>query len=145
MTKPPPLSEIVAKAQEQPGKRMHGRGAYSPLFRWMRRHHDGLQEAIDKMGWAALTDAITDAGILNGQGNSPPAETVRHTWWRVRKAVRRERAKAADNAAAPRKAKPQPQVRDALPPQPEKPAEPDPDAAERVRMAKERVLKYMNR
>jgi hypothetical protein len=149
MTKPPPLSEIVAKAEER-DRRKHGRGVKSPLYAWMRRHHTDLQAAIDRVGWTALTEAIAEGGVTNANGEPPPVETVRHTWWRVRRAVQRERAKAAEQPAAPRKAKPVPQVRDALPPQPsqpepEKKPELDPDTAERVRLAKERLNKSLNR
>lgn len=145
MSKFPSLSEVIAKAEKRSPDRRRGRGAYSPLYIWMRHQNPAdFQRAIDGLGWQDLTQAIVRAGITNGNGDPPPVGTVRNTWWRVQRAAKRERDKAVPTL--PRKAKPIPQVRDALPPTPAQPElKPNEDTPEALTRFKDLMNKRSGR
>ncbi len=71
---------------------IRGGNTRSPLYRWMRRNHDGLVAALEgeRPDWKVLTAEFAAMGLV-ADGTRP--EAVRHLWWRVRKATEKARAK----------------------------------------------------
>ena len=63
-----------------------GKG-FSPLFRWMRSHHDAFADLVEgaRPNWTKLAEAFAQMGIAAPDGAPLHAETVRHTWWRARR------------------------------------------------------------
>lgn len=71
-----------------------GRGS---LYRWLRRHHDELQEMLEQVSrpdWKAITDALSDEHLLDATGKTPTPERVRQTWVKVRSDVQKTRDKS---------------------------------------------------
>jgi hypothetical protein len=69
---------------------------HSPLFLWMRRHHDRLLAvaAGSRLRWQALVREFAVEGLTDANGNPPSPETARKTWQRVRIAVAAQRERA---------------------------------------------------
>ena len=67
----------------------------SKLTRWLRVRHDEFLALLDEHGanWAALAKAFAEEGMTTAEGKPFTPETVRVTWYRVRKAVEKSRAK----------------------------------------------------
>lgn len=72
--------------------------ARSPVYLWLWRNHASLTAQLDsaRVNWPTFAAALAELGVLDGNGAPPKAETVRRSWWRVRKAkeAARERAQA---------------------------------------------------
>jgi hypothetical protein len=58
-----------------------------PLHQWMSSNHDELVALFDgaRLNWVHLTSVFADMGFQNGSGGKLKPETVRQTWYRVRK------------------------------------------------------------
>lgn len=86
----PDLAQIVAQIEKA---RSGGRGRRSPLYRWLREHHDKLVVEFDRVGpaWDTLAAALGDGGVLDGRGKRPTGRGARDAWFRVRKDVKREK------------------------------------------------------
>jgi len=65
----------------------------SPLFWWLLKHHAEIAESAKgrRMRWEPLLRRILARGLTDGSAKSPTAETVRKTWWKVRREVARAR------------------------------------------------------
>ena len=74
-----------------------GRGRRSKLFLWLRAHHDQLVEGFDENGpsWITIAAQLGSYGLVDGAGKPPAPETVRATWYRVRREVATSRANGA--------------------------------------------------
>lgn len=90
------LSDIRAALQA------HGGGAWSPLFRWMYRHHDELAGmfAEARPSWRHVTAELAGRGFTAPDGGELRPETVRKLWLRVRRRHETVRAAAACRPAA---------------------------------------------
>lgn len=114
-----------------------GRGS---LYRWLRQHHDELQEMLEQVprpDWQAITAALRDENLLDAAGKPPTPERVRQTWVKVRKDVeiaRRRQAAKSQPIAGP------PPVRILDTPKPE-PQPASDDAAARI----EKLRRQMNK
>jgi hypothetical protein len=93
-----------------------GKPRQSPLYRWLRRHHDELGALLDAAAadgrppdWAALAGILAEAGLTDGSGNPPTSANTRRTWWRVK----RRHAQLHGGGDGPKKA---------APPEPQRPA-----------------------
>lgn len=80
---------------------IRGGNTRSPLYRWMRRNHDRLTEAMEgeRPDWKVLTAEFAAMGLVAADARP---ETVRHVWWRARQAVAKARAKRGPVAPAAR-------------------------------------------
>jgi len=78
--------------------RAHGGSARSPIYRWMRRHHDTLVAAFAEIppAWGPLSAELAAVGLTDAESKPPTAQSARQTWYRVRRDV----ARAAEQAAA---------------------------------------------
>jgi hypothetical protein len=72
------------------------RRGHSPLFLWMRAHHDDLtaEFAANPPNWQQLAQVFSDQGLTDRTGKASSPAIARLTWYRVRQAVAR-----AKNAA----------------------------------------------
>lgn len=75
-----------------------GGSGRSPLYRWLRARHDAFAELVEETrpNWKGLAEGFTELGLEGADGRWLTAETVRRTWWRVRRdvaAARERRAK----------------------------------------------------
>jgi len=63
----------------------------SPLFWWLLEHHAEIAEIAKgrRMRWEPLLRRVLARGLTDGSAKSPTAETVRKTWWKVRREVAR--------------------------------------------------------
>ena len=61
------------------------RGKHSPLYHWMREHHDALQAEFNLHGpqWAERAVAMGDAGLTDQTGKRPSVRNAMQTWYRV--------------------------------------------------------------
>ena len=121
----------------------------SPIYAWFWQHHAEVLPKLTgvRIRWAAIAERLGELGMTDANGGKPQAETVRRTWWQVRrdkqaaqKATEVKRAKGVE-AAPP--AAPAPAV---VPPAPPLPplarpvfdpmdGEPDPAAKPRFKPA----------
>jgi hypothetical protein len=71
-------------------------GRHSPLYRWMRSHHDALAAAFDADGasWRVVTEMLAENGLTDGDGKQPVIRRAQKTWYRVKRDVAATRAKA---------------------------------------------------
>lgn len=96
----------------------------SPLYRWLRARHDTFASLLEETRpeWRTLAEGFVRLGITTPDGGSIAPETVRHTWWRVRRDV----AAARDKRTAGKPPKPAvtPVPRPAPSPPPQSVAEP---------------------
>ena len=71
----------------------HGGPGRSPLYRWMRRHHDSLAAAFAETSpaWAPLAAEMAAVGLTDAGGKAPSAVSARQTWYRVRRDLARAR------------------------------------------------------
>lgn len=83
--------------------RSHGGPGHSPLYRWMRRHHDDLAAAFAKNppAWGPLAEELSGVGLTDGDGKPPNAASTRQTWYRVRRDVARDRAQLPAAVSVP--------------------------------------------
>lgn len=86
------LNDVLAAARRQSGAR--GGGGHSPLYEWLWARFDALSVELSpprRPNWRSVADAMAalaqsgDTSVLDGWGEVPGSETVRQTWWRVRK------------------------------------------------------------
>jgi hypothetical protein len=78
-----------------------GRGHRSQLYLWLRGRHDQLAEGFGRNGpsWSHIARHLGDNGVYDGAGKQPAPETVRATWYRVRRDVAAARARRAEPAS----------------------------------------------
>ena len=83
--------------------RSHGGPGHSPLYRWMRRHHDDLAAvfANNPPAWGPLAAELSGVGLTDGDGKPPNAASARQTWYRVRRDVARDRAQLPPAVSVP--------------------------------------------
>jgi len=100
MSRPPSKDRRLVKVLT--ALRAHGGPARSPLYRWMRRHHDALAAAFAEIppAWGPLSAELVAVGLTDADGKQPTAQSARQTWYRVRRDVARAREEAAAKAAA---------------------------------------------
>ena len=86
-------TSILAQVRE--AIRSNRRG-HSPLFLWMRTHHDDLtaEFAANTPNWQQLAQIFRDEGLTDRTGKAPSPAIARLTWYRVRQAVARTKAEA---------------------------------------------------
>jgi hypothetical protein len=79
-----------------------GRGRRSKLFLWLRAHHDQLVDGFGGNGpsWSTIAAQLGSNGLVDGAGKPPAPETVRATWYRVRRDVAASRANGAKTVGA---------------------------------------------
>jgi len=72
----------------------------SPLFWWLLKHHAEIAESAKgrRMRWEPLLRRVLARGLTDGSAKSPTAETVRKTWWKVRREVARAKKLEIANA-----------------------------------------------
>ena len=82
--------------------------ARSPVYLWLWRNYASLTAQLDgaRVNWATFAASLGDLGVLDGNGAPPKAETVRRSWWRVRKV--KEAARERAQAKRPRPVQPDP-------------------------------------
>ena len=68
-----------------------------PLYQWMSSNYDELVTLFDgaRLNWSHLTVAFSEMGFQNGSGGKLKPETVRQTWYRVRKHHEAKRTRKA--------------------------------------------------
>jgi hypothetical protein len=98
MSRPPRQDRRLTKVLA--ALRTHGGPGRSPLYRWMRRHHDTLLAAFAETppAWAPLAAEMAAVGLTDADGKPPSATSVRQTWYRVRRDLARARERPAMNA-----------------------------------------------
>jgi hypothetical protein len=76
------MAELRAALSGAPGTR-------SSLHQWMRANHDKVSALLAEVrpNWQRLAGAFARMGLTDGSGKPPRPQTVRQTWWRVRRAV----------------------------------------------------------
>jgi hypothetical protein len=91
MSRPPRQDHRLTKVLA--ALRTHGGPGHSPLYRWMRRHHDTLVAAFAETppAWGPLAAELAAVGLTDADGKSPAAASARQTWYRVRRDVARAR------------------------------------------------------
>ena len=74
----------------------------SPLFWWLLEHHAEIAQTAKgrRMRWGPLLKRVLARGLTDGSGKSPTAETVRKTWWKVRREVAQTAELETANARA---------------------------------------------
>jgi len=112
--------------------RTSGRGQRSQLYLWLRAHHDQLVESFNRTGpsWSQIATSLGNNGVVDGAGKEPAPETVRATWYRVRRdvaAARVRRAKPVAGASVPADAFMATSIRPAAPLAPVSPPIDDPN------------------
>jgi hypothetical protein len=77
------VARVIDALRAQGGRRR------SPLFRWMRKHHDALATAFAELppAWQPLSEELAAIGLKDARGHRPTAATARATWRRVRRDV----------------------------------------------------------
>lgn len=82
--------------------RSHGGQGRSPLYRWMRQHHDALAAAFAETppAWGPLAAEMTAVGLTDADGKAPSAVSARQTWYRVRRDL--DRARELKTPVAPK-------------------------------------------
>ena len=93
MTDDPPkdrngVERVLARNAKPGGKR-------SPLYRWMRKHHDRLIAEFDEHGtnWRELVKGFAEIGLTDRNGRPPTLRGAQQTWYRVRRDVAADRAR----------------------------------------------------
>jgi hypothetical protein len=87
--------------------RFRRRRTHSPLYEWMKEHHDAVAEEFAKYGpqWALRIAAMQEGGLLDGTGKPPTVRTAQRTWYRVRADLedgkQAKQARASDAAKLP--------------------------------------------
>lgn len=137
------VDEVLAAARRPAGR--WGGAGHSPLYEWLWTRFDALSGELSpprRPNWRSVADALAaratagDTSVLDGWGEVPGPETVRQTWWRVRK----DKAAAAVRAASAGKpAEPPPPLPRLAPVRPtsvpiQREASPTPTSARRFSM-----------
>jgi hypothetical protein len=86
-------TSIITQVRE--AVRSNRRG-HSPLFLWMRMHHDDLaaEFAANTPNWQQLAQIFRDEGLTDQTGKAPSPAIARLTWYRVRQAVARTKVES---------------------------------------------------
>ena len=85
----------------------------SPLYVWMLENHAIFRVVVTEAirpNWAALAQRFGAEGLLDADANAPTAETVRQTWWRVRKTLDARQKSAARRGQVQKATPPPPAV-----------------------------------
>jgi hypothetical protein len=132
MSRPPRQDRRLRKVLA--ALRAHGGPARSPLYRWMRQHHDALAAAFAETppAWGPLAAELAAVGLTDADGKPPAATNARQTWYRVRRDLARVRAQPAAAASVLAPDEIAPAVHAVMPPTA---AAHDPAALSRPRMA----------
>lgn len=87
MSRPPRQDRRLTKVLA--ALRTYGGPGRSPLYRWMRRHHDTLAAAFAETppAWGPLAAELAAVGLTDARGKPPTAASARQTWYRVRRDV----------------------------------------------------------
>lgn len=103
MSRPPRQDRRLTKVLA--ALRTHGGPGRSPLYRWMRRHHDRLAAAFAETppAWGPLAAELAAVGLADAGGKPPAAASARQTWYRVRRdlALAREHSSSKAPVLAP--------------------------------------------
>ena len=112
------MQQLAELARAKPGI------TRSPLYRWLRARHDTFASLLEETRpeWRTLAEGFARLGMTTPDGGPIAPETVRHTWWRVRRDVVASREKRA--VGKPPKPAVTPVSRPAPTPPPQSPAEP---------------------
>jgi len=99
MSRPPSQDRRLTKVLA--ALRQHGGPGRSPLYRWMRRHHDALAAAFAETPptWIPLAAEMAAVGLTDADGKPPTAASARQTWYRVRRDLARARDHQAQSVA----------------------------------------------
>jgi len=99
MSRPPRQDHRLVKVLA--ALRTHGGPGRSPLYRWMRRHHDTLAAAFAETppAWEPLATELAAVGLTDADGKPPAAASARQTWYRVRRDVARTHDQRSAKAA----------------------------------------------
>jgi len=78
-----------------------GAWVHSPIYCWMVDNYAAMARAVTgkKVRWEKLSAAAACDGLTTRDGRTPRGETLRKTWYRVRKAMAALHEKQADNSA----------------------------------------------
>ena len=124
----PELEKIAAVARAGVGR--------APLYRWLWKRHDDFAALMDECrpNWRKLSEGFAELGIRAPDGQPINPETVRATWYRVRRDMAAGREKRAAKAVPA----PAPPVTPAAPASPAKAVVPGDPLAEFRRQMNER-------
>lgn len=83
------------------GDCQRGQWAYSSLYIWMTEHFDEMAAATGsyRVRWSKLAEAAAEEGLRTRKGAPPAPNTVKSTWFRVRRAVTALRERQAQERA----------------------------------------------
>ncbi len=100
MSRPPGQDRRLTKVLA--ALRQHGGPGRSPLYRWMRRHHDALAAAFAETppAWIPLAAEMAAVGLTDADGKPPSAASARQTWYRVRRDLARARQHQSQSTPA---------------------------------------------
>jgi hypothetical protein len=90
----------------------------SPLFYYLYDNHDDIVRAAigRRIRWEPLAASLKDFALLDGAGGLPTAQTVRKTWWKVRKEILKHRTLRSTGMLPRSAVKPKRPPADWLPP-----------------------------
>ncbi len=90
----------------------------SALFYYLYDNHDDIVRAAigRRIRWEPLAASLKDLALLDGVGGPPTAQTVRKTWWKVRKEILKHRTLRATGMLPRSAAKPKRPPADWVPP-----------------------------
>jgi hypothetical protein len=90
------LSKVLAANRTKGGR-------HSPLYRWMRLHHDALASAFESDGvsWQAVTEMLAETGLTDGSGKAPAIRRAQKAWYQVKRDVATARSKAEAKHKSP--------------------------------------------
>lgn len=96
---PDPTKALAAVAQAT-GR---GRGRRSPLYLWLKKHHDALAEGFKDTppAWAELAAYLGGEGVLDIDGKPPTARGTRGAWYRVRRDLEAQAKRKATKPPSP--------------------------------------------
>jgi len=79
-----------------------GEWQHSPLYLWMAENFDIMEKSIGggRVRWGRIAEAAHAEGLMARHGGPAAPNTVKSTWYRVRKAVRRMLEMREDEVAA---------------------------------------------
>ncbi|OYW68309.1 MAG: hypothetical protein B7Z40_03385 [Bosea sp. 12-68-7] len=85
------MQQLAELARAKPGI------TRSPLYRWLRARHETFASLLEETRpeWRTLAEGFARLGMTASDGGPIAPETVRHTWWRVRRDVVAFREKRA--------------------------------------------------
>jgi hypothetical protein len=96
-------------------KQATGRGIRSPLYHWLRDHHDQIADALHRPRWVKVAAWLAGQDIRDGSGKPPSAAIARLTWRKVRADLATARAAPVAQPPSPAPDEIAPGVRAILP------------------------------